>query len=60
MILTYSGERERETEAEAMAETEAEKRDFLLSIYGDYLAKAYSTAAENKRWRLRRRVVGRV
>lgn len=50
MIPTYSGERERETE------TVAETRDFLLGIYGDYLAEAYSTAAENEHWRLLRRV----
>ena len=37
---------------------ERETRDFLLDIYGDYLAKAYSTAAENKHWRLLRRTVG--
>ena len=34
------------------------ERDFLLDIYGDYLAKAYSTAAENDHWRLLRRTVG--
>ena len=32
-----------------------ETRDFLLNIYGDYLAEAYSTAAENEHWRLLRR-----
>ena len=37
---------------------ERETRDFLLDIYGDYLAKAYSTAAENDHWRLLRRMVG--
>ena len=34
---------------------ERETRDFLLGVYGGYLAEAYGAVAENEDWRLLRR-----